>query len=102
MTKPIELGFYWIKWINGWRLGQLRREGWHVWTDKGVVFRSDDQFVVEIWPHIIAPPPTDSGADLKQQGLTIRNPAPDASPPSVPSGTYRDVRITWRHSSGTT
>jgi hypothetical protein len=34
--------------------------------------------------------------------LTIRNPAPDASPPSVPSGTYRDVRITWRHSSGTT
>lgn len=34
--------------------------------------------------------------------LAVRNPAPDASPPSMPSGSYRDVRITWRHSSGTT
>jgi hypothetical protein len=33
--------------------------------------------------------------------LTIRNPAPDGSPPQLPSGTCRDVTITRDHKSGT-
>lgn len=43
---------------------------------------------------------------LKEGGplseLTIRNPAPDGSPPQLPSGTCRAITITRDHKSGTT
>jgi hypothetical protein len=34
--------------------------------------------------------------------LAIRNPAPDAAPSTVPSDTYREITVSFGHSSGTT
>lgn len=51
-------------------------------------------------PAVALEPSDRSGRSMSE--LTVRNPAPDAAAPAVPTPTYREIKVDLAQSSGTT